>query len=224
MPMNLTSIFTKWELPAERNFGWKMKTLDSAKTSFTILNDGVYKLNIEHEIIKGVTPQMLCWWFKNIDGDMYYKGKLYPKYLVWHPTDHIHWQYQNGAGAKIGINSTFRIVEAFGGEKKYLIDSTEVVEKLDETGIRLVRRIGSIEIFSLQHDFIANGNNTIYKSEMIVGTYTRPFNILFNYCIRPFLFTKHMGYAWLKHNIEEVGNFEFFLPNLFAEQKEMKQL
>jgi hypothetical protein len=167
---------------------------------------------------------MLCWWFKNIDGDMYYKGKLYPKYLVWHPTDHIHWQYRNGAGEKIGINSTFRIVEAFGGEKKYLIDSTEVVEKLDETGIRLVRRIGSIEIFSLQHDFIANGNNTIYKSEMIVGTYTRPFSILFNYCVRPFLFTKDMGYAWLKHNIEEVGNFEFFLPNLFAEQKEMKQL
>jgi hypothetical protein len=34
--------------------------------------------------------------------------------------------------------------------------------------------------------------------------------------IRGRLFTEAMGRAWLKHNVEEVGNLEFFLPALYA--------
>ena len=32
----------------------------------------------------------------------------------------------------------------------------------------------------------------------------------------PMVFGDLMGPAWLKHNVEEVGNFEHFLPALFA--------
>jgi hypothetical protein len=39
---------------------------------------------------------------------------------------------------------------------------------------------------------------------------------LFNRPIRPMVFSDLMGPAWLKHNVEEVGNFEHFLPALFA--------
>jgi hypothetical protein len=215
---SLTNLFNKWALPPERDFGWKMKPLESAKTDFTIDEDGVFKLTIEHDSICGVTPQMLFWWFNNLSGDMTYKGKLYPKYLVWHPKDHIHWNLIKKTDSKNKIVSCFRIVEAFNRNMNFLVDSTELVEKLDVTGIRLVKRMGATEIFSLQHDFIPDGCNTIYKSQMIVGFNKKLLGTFFNNCIRPFFFTKEMATAWLQHNVEEVGNFEFFFPELYYEE------
>jgi hypothetical protein len=32
------------------------------------------------------------------------------------------------------------------------------------------------------------------------------------------LFSEEMGRAWLTHNVEEVGNFQYFLPALYEEQ------
>ena len=220
---NITNILRRWSLPSERDFGWKMKPLESANTSFNIDSGGVYRLTIEHDPVKGVTPQMLLWWFRNIGGEMMYKGKIYPRYLVWHPNDHIHWSLADKSSNKnVGTGSYFRIVEAFGRNKEFLVDSTELVEKLDETGIRLVKRIGTIEIFSLQHDFVEDGPNTIYKSQMIVGTTKKPLGKVFNSLIRPLFFSKEMATAWLKHNIEEVGNFELFLPDLYENELRIK--
>lgn len=219
----LNNILYKWTLPPERDFGWKMKPFDSAKTDFTIDQDGVLKLTIDHDTICGVTPKMLSWWFQNIGGEMTYKGKTYLKYLVWHPKDHIHWSLTyKSANTGIGTGSYFRIVEALDRNMNFLIDSVELVEKIDETGIRLIRKIGSIEVFSLQHDFIQDGNNTIYKSKMSVGT-NKVIGKVFNSFIRPLIFSNDMGLAWLKHNIEEVGNFELFLPELYDEETKKPQ-
>jgi hypothetical protein len=41
------------------DFGWKMKTLKSAQTNFSITESGVLHLTIEHETLKGITPYML---------------------------------------------------------------------------------------------------------------------------------------------------------------------
>ncbi len=217
-------LLSKWTLPPERDFGWKMKPLQSAGTSFTRGSNGVFTLTIEHDIIRGVTPKMLLWWFKNIGGEMIYKGNTYPRYLVWHPKDHIHWCLAGKtADRKVGEGSYFRIVEAFGQNMKFLVDSTELVEKLDETGVRLVKRIGKTEIFSLQHDFMQDGQNTVYRSKMMIGVEKKPFHAIFNSCIRPLFFTEEMATAWLKHNVEEVGNFEFFLPELYEKEMRLKK-
>lgn len=207
-------IFEKWTLPSERDFGWKMKPLNSAKTSFTVDSEGVFKLNIEHDPIKGVTPKMLLWWFRNIAGEITYQGKSYPRYLVWHPRDHIHWSLVKKKTDNFE-GSYFRIVEAFGRDRKFLIDSTAFVDNLDETGIRLVKQIGKIEVFTLKHEWTKAENSSNYNSEMTVGLRKKSYSKIFNSCIGPLFFTKDMGNAWLKHNIEEVGNFEFFLPKLY---------
>ncbi|GAA4452480.1 hypothetical protein GCM10023189_15980 [Nibrella saemangeumensis] len=205
-----------WKLPQSRPFGWTMKTLDSAQTSFTISDDQVYHLHIDHDLIRGVTPAMLDWWFRHIGDMMLYKGQVYPAYQVWHPIDHIHWALDRPApDGYVGVGARFRIVEAFGGNMEYLIDSTEEVVKLDTTGIRLVRRMLGVEVFSLEHQFIAVADGTQYISDMVVGTNHPLGRYVFNRLFRPWIFTPAMGPAWLKHNIEEVGNFEYFLPELY---------
>lgn len=205
------------KLPPRREFGWKMKPLDSARTDFVVDRDGVFRLEILHDTIHGVTPEMLLWWFQNIGGEMHYQGHSYPRYLVWHPYDHIHWALARpDAQGRAGQGASFRIVEAFGADMRQRVDSVEVVEKLDITGIRLVRRVAGREVFSLQHDFHPHPAGTRYVSHMAVGMAGPMAGRLFNNLVRPFLFTKRMGSAWLLHNIEEVGNFEFFLPELYA--------
>lgn len=207
-----------WKLPPPREFGWKLKPLESARTSFDISPENVFHLRIEHDRIRGVTPKMLYWWFQNIGGDMTYQGRVYPRYLVWHPYDHIHWALARNTrpDGSIGVGSYFRIVEAFNADLNMLIDSVEQVVKLDETGIRLVRRIGGTEVFSLEHWFEADGADCRYRSHMVVGAESWFGRAFFNPLIRPRIFTQAMGAAWLKHNIEEVGAFENFLPEFYA--------
>ncbi|WP_256006741.1 DAPG hydrolase family protein [Pedobacter deserti] len=200
-------------------FGWKMKDISSASTDFKIESDNVYHLHIQHDTIRGVTPKMLYWWFRNIAGDMKYRGGRYPRYRVWHPLDHQEWRLARNErhDGSIGVGSHFHIVEYFGRNPKFRVNSTERVEKLDETGIRLVYRIFGIRVFSLEHWFSPSGErDSNYRSHMIVGSQGVFGQVVFNRLIRPFLFTRAMGKAWLKHNVEEVGNFEFFLPELYA--------
>lgn len=206
------------ELPAALDFGWEMKPLSSARTRFQIGKEDVYDLTIEHSTIRGVTPNMLLWWFRNIGGTMTYRGTQYSRYRVWHPQDHIHWELVRPApGGGAGVGARFRIVEAFGRNRNHMVDSVETVEKLDATGIRLVRRAAGTVVFSLEHWFAPEPDGTRYNSRMLVGSATFPLGAFFTRVVRPFLFTEEMGHAWLQHNIEEVGNFEFFLPELYRE-------
>ena len=38
---------------------------------------------------------------------------------------------------------------------------------------------------------------------------------MLNALVRAFAFDEKRGRAWIRHNIEEVGNFESFLPQLY---------
>jgi hypothetical protein len=205
------------ELPAPLEFGWRMKPLESAKTTLQYLPDGRILLTISHDILKGITPQMLYWWFTHIAGDMEYQGKSYSRYRVWHPRDHIHWALAKpGPNGKAEAGAVFHIVEAFGRNPSYYIDVHEVVEKLDETGIRLSNRRAGFEVSNLEHTFTPVSGGTLYRSRMTVGAEHPLVRTLLNRYVRPRIFPEAMARAWLKHNIEEVGNFEFFLPDLYA--------
>jgi len=116
------------------------------------------------------------------------------------------------------VGSRFRIVEAFGRNPEYFVDSVKTVVKLDIEGIRLVRRELGQEVFSLRHWFEAVLGGTLYRSRMQVGAETTLGQYVLNPLLHRFLFTPAMGHAWLKHNVEEVGNFEHFLPDLYQQQ------
>lgn len=103
-------------VPESRPPPWPMKPLESAVTSFSRLPNGQLVLTIEHDVIRGVRPEMLVWWFEPLGESMEHLGRWYPRYLVWHPTDHSHWELARRAPeGGTGQNACFRIVEAFGG-------------------------------------------------------------------------------------------------------------
>jgi hypothetical protein len=202
----------------ERPFLGPLKALESAQTSFSKLSNGQLLLTIQHEIVRGVTPKMLRWWFEHLSDPMTYEGRPYSRYLLWHPRDHIHWELvRRSPAGGTGQGAYFRIVEAFAANPAYYVDSVEYVEKLDEEGLSLVRRIAGLEVFRLEHRFGVERDGASYRSRMLVGADAGVIGSFFNNTIRPRLFSDEAGKAWLTHNVEEVGMFEYILPALYEE-------
>jgi hypothetical protein len=200
--------------PARRRL-YPMRSVDSAVTAVHELPRFRRRITIDHQPLEGLTPPMLLWWFRNIGGHMTYDGQRLQNYLVWHPEDHITWELARPApGGEVAEGARFRIVEAFQARPEFYIDTTDAVEKLDETGIRLVRRVGGIIVLQLEHTWSRCGTRSHYVSVLDIGARTPLFTPV-NWFLYKRQFPAPMVQAWIRHNIEEVGLLEHFLPDLF---------
>lgn len=196
---------------------WTGRTLDSARWSLTRLPDARLRMTIAHAPLRGITPAMLDWWFRNIGGTMNWRGTEVPRYHVWHPRDHIHWALSRPApGGRVGIGAVFRIVEAFQADPRYRIDVQERVTELSPEGITLEGRVLGLRVTRLAHRFTALDEATQYDSVLEVGLDAPVLGRLMNRSVLRLRFPEQMGRAWIVHNIEEVGQLENFLPALHA--------
>ena len=171
-------------------------------------------MTIRHDVLKGLSPDMLAWWFRNIGGDMELDGQQVNKYLVWHPIDHIKFEVVRPAGdGNIGPGAVFRIVEAFNADPNLYVDIRDEVIRLDPTGFTLVQRRLGVEVARLNHDFAAVQGGASYFSTLTIGTTVAARSIL-NPLLHRYVFTERMGRAWLRHNVEEVGALEHIVPRI----------
>jgi hypothetical protein len=71
----------------------------------------------------------------------------------------------------------------------------------------------------MDYEFAPTESGTLYRNSLTVGA-SGILGRLLNPLIRRFMFDEARGHAWIKHNIEEVGNFEAFLPQFYAAECE----
>ncbi|TFV58956.1 hypothetical protein E4P42_10735 [Mycobacterium sp. PS03-16] len=194
---------------------YPLRSVDTAVVRYTAAPHHRRRTTIDHRPLAGVTPAMLLDWFTHLGGTMTYGGQVIDRYLAWHPLDHIRWELARpapGGGAAEGAR--FRIVEAFGARPEYRVDVIDRVEKLDETGIRLVQRIAGVPVLQLEHTWSRGAEGTHYVSVMDIGARSAlaaPVNRVLRR-----RFPDPMVRAWVRHNIEEVGRLEYLLPALAA--------
>lgn len=92
---------------------YPLRSVDTATVRFTKAPHHRRRVTIDHRMLPGVTPEMLLDWFTHIGGTMSYGGEIVPRYLAWHPLDHIHWDLASEApGGGAGEGARFHIVEA----------------------------------------------------------------------------------------------------------------
>ncbi len=201
---------------------YPLRPLESATVRYTAAPHHRRRVTIDHRPLSGITPAMLLDWFTHIGDTMAYGGEIVDRYLAWHPIDHIYWDLARPAtGGGAGEGARFRIVEAFGGRPEFRVDVVDRVEKLDETGIRLVQRVAGAVIFQLEHTWSAGEDGAHYVSVMDIGARSAlmsPINRIV--CRR---FPDEMVRAWVRHNIEEVGQLEYLLPQLKSGEAEPAQ-
>jgi hypothetical protein len=205
------------ELPPPRPLLAPLRTLDTAQTNIRRLADRRLLVTIRHAPLRGVTPEMLGWWFQNIEGTITVEGQKHPRYLIWHPLDHISFATTRLPDGSVGAGVKFKIVEAFGRDTSLLIRTRDQVDLLDDSGLRLSARVGAIELFALHHRFTREADGSQYDSTLIFGLAGR-LGRLINPVLQRRVFTERHAQAWLKHNVEEVGMLENMLPALYAEQ------
>lgn len=165
---------------------------------------------------------MLHWWFQNIEGEMCIEGVSYPRYRVWHPLDHVAHGYVRRGQGGVGPGSIFRIHEVLGRNPAWEIDVLTRVTQLDASGFAHRPRPHGLPIVRMDYAFERCPGGARYVNSLTFGVegkgaltrLVRPLNAL----LRRAAFSREKAEAWLQHNIEEVGNFEFFLPELYARE------
>ena len=195
---------------------YPLRSVESAVVRHTRLPHLRRRITIDHRPLPSVTPAMLLDWFTHIGDTMRYGDDVIPRYLAWHPIDHIRWELARpapGGGAAEGAR--FRIVEQFreiDEDRTYPVDVVDRVEKLDETGIRLVTRLAGVVVFQLEHTWSAGAEGAHYVSVLDIGARSALATPV-NWALTR-RFPDAMAHAWVRHNIEEVGQLQYLLPGL----------
>ena len=156
--------------PAPLDIDWTCKAEESARSGIELLPDGRIRCWIEHEIIRGVTPQMLVWWFKHLEGDMLVEGRRVSRYRVWHPRDHVAIEYsRRNPDGSIGVGCVIHLTEMLGGRPQYLIDVHTDITRLDEGGFAHRPRFHRLRLAAMDYEFTEVPGGTLYCNSLTVG-------------------------------------------------------
>ena len=207
------------EPPEPVTLPWALKPLGSAECGAERLPDGRLSYWIRHEVVRGVTPRMLVWWFSHLEGDIVIAGQRINRYRAWHPYDHVHASYvRRRPDGSIGPGAAIRLREYLGANPRYDVDTITHIEKLDEEGyIHNPRLFGVAGLVRMEYRFERVREGTMYENRLLVGG-TQGWRRLATPLIQRLGFDHSHGLAWLRHNIEEVGAFEHFLPGLYQQE------
>jgi hypothetical protein len=200
------------ELPAPRPVLWPLRPLESAAVS-TSSDDSRTLVTIAHAPLEQVTPEMLAWWYTHVPGDMLYAGSTWPRYLVWHPLDHV--SYEATTPGRIGPGTRLHIKEALGRDPSMLLDLEVAVESVDSESAVISKRVLGSSIVRLVNEFTRTNAGCRYTTHLTVGDTTTLGRLFLNHTAHERAFPPAKLSAWIRHHIEEIGNLENFLPDLF---------
>ncbi|RDH76064.1 hypothetical protein DVS77_23615 [Mycolicibacterium moriokaense] len=204
---------------------WPLRPTESARISRSD-SDGRRVIAIEHAALAGVTPEMLAWWYGHVPGTMEYAGDTYPRYLVWHPLDHISYDVEGDgsahAGAPVAQGTALHIVEAFQRDVDMTLDIHVEVERIDGHSAVIAKRILGSYLIRLENEFVASPSGARYTTRMTMGDATLAGKLVLNRVARTRALPPPKLERWIRHHIEEIGNLENFLPSLFEARAEVE--
>lgn len=205
--------------PAPVTVPWGLKPLGSARCGIQRLADGRMSYWIRHDVVRGVTPRMLAWWFANLEGDVVIAGQRVNRYRAWHPYDHVHASYARRLpDGRIGPGAAIHLREYLGANARYEVHTVTDIEKLDEEGYIHNPRVHGIRgLVRMEYRFTRVADGTLYENRLLVGG-TTGWRRWVTPLVQRLAFDEARGMAWLRHNVEEVGAFEHFLPELYRSE------
>src|ERR1051326_3735417 len=165
----------RWTIPAPLAFDWEMRAVADADITVRQIDDGRVEHVLRHAPIPGVTPEMLLWYFENIDKELVWRGQRAIAYRFWHPIDHIHFKRHG----KLGPGDRWHIVEAFGGDPEFLLDQVFEVQKLDETGFIMCAFVGGAMVSHIDERWEWTSDGLVWTVHALAGTNRFPVRFVF---------------------------------------------
>lgn len=204
-------------MPEPRDFGWQLKPVESAATQMTRLPTGQFELTIDHDVIHGVTTDHLVWWFTHFFSlRIVYRGTEYPAYHLWHPLDHIDVAKVGGSdGPEVREGDRITLHEALQRDSDNEVFGRARVIYFRDDGFGMELRRGPLRIGRLLHRFSNVDGGVEYRSRLVAGLESGPLRPLVNRFVLRRELSEEKLRAWFRHNVEEVGCWENFLPELY---------
>jgi len=204
-------------LPQPLLLPWELKHVSSARAGSETLTDGRTRLWVKHRLLKGVTPAMLVWWFRHLEGDVEIDRRILDRYRVWHPFGHISARYVRRApDGSIGPGAQMALCEVLARDPRFTIDVVSTIERLDEEGFIHKVVVHGFELAQMEHTFRETADGVLDENCLIVPGSRRL--AFLSKVLVPWKFPEPKGRAWLRHSIEEMGSLENFLPELYARE------
>jgi len=198
---------------------WDLKENLSAKSGVDTLVDGRKRFWVE-EVLKGITPPMLKWWFAHLDGNMEIEGRQVLRYRVWHPYDHVYVTYvRRCSDGSIGPGAQIANLEFLARNPRYRVQVVATIERLDEEVFVHNIDVAGLQMARMEHTFEAVRGGTRFGHFFIIPGAPIPF---LEKVAVPLWFSDKKGHAWLKHAVEEMGNLPNFLPQLYERETAAK--
>ncbi len=193
--------------------------------------DGSILVQIEHDNVKGVTPEMMKWWFENLGRTTTWNGEDFsgPEisfYHLWHHRDHIAitplTDKPNGEknhGFAVGAMS--KIDEQFN-DYKDRIGQTMMTIALDEKEFTFNIKLGKLTLGHIAHYYAPAEDGISFYAETKIGSDIPVLKYLINWLFIPFVYNLTSAENWIRHNIEETGRTEDIVPLLYAHRERFK--
>jgi hypothetical protein len=97
---------------------------------------------------------------------MHYAGQLLPRYLVWHPLDHVSYEVTRSAGDAVGAGDRVHSVEAPRRNLDHLIDVTVTVEEVSDQRAVISKTIFDGHVVRLENVFEPATDGVLSVSRM----------------------------------------------------------
>lgn len=193
------------------------KPVSSAKWVNVEANrDGSIRVQIEHDTIRGVTPEMMRWWFEHLCATTTWNGIDFTgpeisNYHLWHHRDHIAVTALSEPGRPgFAVGVTARIDEQFN-DYRDRIRATVVATRLDEEEFTFEIRKWGQPVGRIVHRYGPERDGLRFYAETVIGF--ERFTLA--NAVRPLLYSARTAERWIRHNIEETGRSEDILPVLY---------
>jgi len=200
-----------WQIPEPLFANWEMRSLDSAKVTAGRIEDGRFRQTVEHAPLPGVTPAMCLWYLERLGRPLTWRGRTALAYRFWHPRDHIFFERHG----PFGSGDRWHIVEAFGADRRCLLDQVFHITRLGEDGFSMeLRKLGHC-VAVIDERWRPEPAGLIWTVEMTVGSDAPAWRSVTARVVR-----RRMAFLerWRGHNVEEAGNLPKFLPEVYAQE------
>mmetsp|Transcript_18159 Transcript_18159/g.28344 ORF Transcript_18159/g.28344 Transcript_18159/m.28344 type:complete len:187 (+) Transcript_18159:1592-2152(+) len=161
---------------------------------------------------------MLTWWY-GIYADLTLEidEDSYPAFLVSHPLDHISLNSEKAVPeGPLQAGDFLNIKEAYQRNPKFSLDERLEVVALEEHRFALKATRRGVTVADLEFRFEDGPDGAKFTNHLTVGVESGWLKPLVNRVMIPWLYHEDKNYAWVLHTVEEIGNFENFLPEIFA--------
>ncbi len=227
-------VVTQLQMPPERDFGWELKPTSSTHFEINERPNGQYSVVLNHALLRGVTSEMLHWWFLHfpslrveLEDIAGYGSDPVPAYLLWHPSDHVDavLKGKTGPGGTSRAGAKIHIQEAMQYQKygwRFPVDAVLSIFYCAGDGWAMGRALpilGKVMCLRIHYRDVVEGGQHLgvhYHYEVVIGaTGSGPLIRAFNRRLTAH-YPPEFFEAWHLHNTIEVGVFENFLPALYA--------